>query len=97
MYIATLHAGYPDGPLITGRSMPSPATATRVAWANVNPPQRIDVPFTILTTKPGVRAAFQIQYIVPDDRPSRRETVPGGDVWREARRAATEPRLVQVP
>ena len=77
--------------------MPRPDTATRVAWANENPPQRIDVPLAMRTMKAGVRAAVQIQFIVPEDTLSRRETVPVDDVRIEIRRAASEPGLAHVP
>ena len=96
-YIATRHGGYADGPLMIGRSMPSPDTATRVAWANVKPPHRIDVPLTILTTKPGLRAADQIHSICPESRLSARVTVPVADVRTEVRRAASVPSLAHVP
>jgi len=97
LYIATLHGGYPDGALMIGRSMPSPETATRVAWANVKPPHRIDVPLTILTTKLDLRAADQIHSIGPDARLSTRATDPVADVRTEVRRAAIEPSLAHVP
>ena len=96
-YIATRHGGYPDGPLMTGRSMPSPETATRVARAKLNAPQRIDVPLTILTTKLGLRATGQIRVMSHGSRLSTRATVPVADVRTEVGLAATEPRRAQVP
>src|SRR4249920_1613095 len=96
-YMATRHGGYPDGPRMTGRSMPSPETATRVAWVNENAPQRIDVPLRILTTKLGLRATAQIPVMCHGNRLSVRATVPLADVTIEAGRVTAEPRLVHVP
>ena len=82
---------------MTGRSMPSPETATRVEWANVNAPHRIDVPLPILTTKVGLRAAGQIRDISSGDTQSTRATAPVADVRTEVRVAATVPGAAHVP
>src|SRR5256885_6011798 len=82
---------------MTGRSMPSPETATRVAWAKVNAPHRIDVPLPILTMKVGLRAAGQIRDISNGDTESARATVPVADVRTEVRVAAIVPGVAHVP
>src|SRR3954471_18290529 len=96
-YIATRHGGYEDGPRMTGRSMPSPETATRVACVKENAAQRTDVPFATRTTKLEVRAADQTQYIDPCARLVSRLTVPVRDVTTAGRRTASDPRRAHVP
>jgi hypothetical protein len=63
----------------------------------VNPPQRIDVPLTILTMNVLWRAVGQTLVISHGSRLSERATVPVADVWTDVGRAATVPTLEQVP
>jgi hypothetical protein len=63
-----------------GRSIPSPDTATRVAWTNVKSPHRASVPFRIRTAKAGERAADQTQAVGVLATLSIRETIPAADV-----------------
>src|SRR5436309_15884390 len=96
-YIATRHGGYDDGPRMTGRSIPRVDTATRVACANENAPQRTDVPLTMRSTNPGVRAADQIQYSCPWTSVAERATVPVEDVSSAGSRSATDPSRLHEP
>src|SRR5829696_4262693 len=96
-YMATRQSGYPDGPRMTGRSIPSPGSVTRVARANVNAPQRIDVPLTTRKMKLVLRAAGQILVTIQGSRLTVRPTVPLELVRTVGGRAAIVPGAAHVP